>query len=64
MAILTAACFALGLGATLFLPVFDGITAHLMGIRMSANLIGAGGLVLTSGSARGGTVSQVSPVCS
>jgi hydrogenase-4 component B len=57
MAILTVACFALGLGATLFLPVFDGITAHLTGVRMSGDLIGAGGLVLTSGSMSGGSVS-------
>ncbi len=58
MALLTAACFALGLGATYFLPVFDGVTAQLLGTRISSDLIAAGnGLVLTSGSARGGTVS-------
>jgi hydrogenase-4 component B len=57
MAILTAACFALGLGATWFLPVFDGITSHLMGVSMSAQLTAANGFILTSGSLRGGTVS-------
>ena len=57
MAILAVACIALGLGATLILPAFDGITGSLLGIRISSNLITAGGLALTSGSVRGGTVS-------
>ncbi len=56
MVILTAACFALGLGATWFLPVFDGITSHLMGVIMSAQLTAGNGFILTSGSLRGGTV--------
>jgi hydrogenase-4 component B len=59
MAILSVACFALGLGATLFLPVFDGITASLMGVRMSGDLVGAGGLVLAAGSIRAGSVSPL-----
>jgi len=57
MALLATACVALGLGATLFLPVFDGITAQLFGMRVSGDLITAGGLALASGSTRGGTVS-------
>ncbi len=58
MGILAAVCVALGLGATWFLPVFDGITQRLLGVRMSGELVaGASGLVLTAGSARGGTVS-------
>jgi hydrogenase-4 component B len=57
MGLLAAVCVALGLGATWFLPVFDGITARLVGVRMSGELVAAGGWVLTSGSARGGTVS-------
>jgi hydrogenase-4 component B len=57
MAILTAACFALGLGATVFLPVFDGITGRLLGAPMSGDLIVASGLALGSGYPRGGTVS-------
>ncbi|MBZ5595594.1 MAG: hydrogenase 4 subunit B [Acidobacteriia bacterium] len=57
MGVLAAACVALGLGATWFLPVFDGITERLLGVRMSGELVAVKGLVLTSGSARGGTVS-------
>jgi hydrogenase-4 component B len=59
MAILAVACVALGLGATLFMPVFDGITAHLMGVSMSGDLTGAHGWVLTAGTMRGGTVSPL-----
>ena len=55
MAILAAACVALGLGATWFLPTFDGVTAQLLGTRLSADLVE--GFVLSSGSPRGGTVS-------
>ncbi len=58
MGILAALCVALGLGATWFLPAFDGITQRLLGVRMSADLVtGARGLVLTAGSTRGGSVS-------
>jgi hydrogenase-4 component B len=57
MGLLAAVCVALGLGATWFLPVFDGITERFMGVRMSAELAAAGGWALTSGSVRGGTVS-------
>jgi len=58
MGLLAAVCVALGLGATFFLPAFDGITQHLLGVRMSGELTAAAGrLVLTSGSVRGGTVS-------
>ena len=57
MAILAAACVALGLGATWFLPVFDGITGSLLGTRVSGDLVTAAGLALTSGSLHGGTVS-------
>jgi len=57
MVVLALACVVLGLGATLFLPVFDGITGSLLGTRISGDLIAAGGLALTSGSIRGGTVS-------
>jgi hydrogenase-4 component B len=53
MALLAVACVALGLGATLFLPVFDGITARLAGAEVSHDLISAGGLALSAGSARG-----------
>jgi hydrogenase-4 component B len=56
MAILAGACLALGLGATWFLPVFDPITEQLIGARVSANLVAAGGLALSAGT-NGGTVS-------
>src|SRR6266566_209023 len=59
MAALTAACFALGLGATAFLRVFDGITARLLNVRISADLIAGSGIALASGSPQGGTVSTV-----
>jgi hydrogenase-4 component B len=57
MAILAVICVALGLGATLFLPVFDGITVRLAGAQVSGGLITAGGLALRAGTGRGGTVS-------
>jgi hydrogenase-4 component B len=57
MAILAAICVALGLGATLFLPVFDGITVQLAGARVTGDLIAAHGLALSAGPPRGGTVS-------
>ena len=57
MGFLAALCVALGLGATWFLPAFDGITQRLLGVRMSGDLAAAGGLALTAGSARGGSVS-------
>jgi len=57
MAVLAAACLVLGLGATWFLPVFDPITEAALGVRMSAALTAGGGMVLSSGAARGGTVS-------
>ena len=57
MAVLTAACFALGLGVTWFLPVFDGVTASALGVRVSGDLIAGSGLAIASGAPRGGTVS-------
>ncbi|MBZ5584843.1 MAG: hydrogenase 4 subunit B [Acidobacteriia bacterium] len=59
MGILAAGCLALGLGATWFLPVFDTITAQTIGVKMGASLTAANGLVLTSGTFRGGAVSTV-----
>ena len=57
MGLLASACFALGLGVTLFLPVFDGITASLLGTRISGDLIAGAGIAIASGSPHGGTVS-------
>ncbi len=59
MGILAALCALLGLGATWFLPIFDSITAAALGVRLSATLTAANNLVLTAGTARGGTVSTV-----
>jgi hydrogenase-4 component B len=59
MGILAVLCAVLGLGATWFLPVFDSITAAALGVRPSAALTAANNLVLTAGTARGGTVSTV-----
>ncbi|MFB3776467.1 MAG: hydrogenase 4 subunit B [Bryobacteraceae bacterium] len=57
MGILAAACLALGLGASWFLPVFDPVTEQAMGVRMSGALIAGSGMAVAAGSARGGTVS-------
>jgi hydrogenase-4 component B len=57
MGILAAACFALGLGATAFLRVFDPLTAQAFGVRVSSALITGGGWALSSGAPNGGTVS-------
>ncbi|HWQ53447.1 MAG TPA: hydrogenase 4 subunit B [Bryobacteraceae bacterium] len=57
MAVLAAACVALGLGATWFVPVLDPITRQAFGVDVSQALITANGLVLSAGSTRGGTVS-------
>jgi hydrogenase-4 component B len=54
---LTMACLALGLGVSWFLPVFDSLTAQLLGQRVGANLIIAHGWVLSAGIRHGGTVS-------
>jgi len=57
MAILAVACVLLGLGATWFLPVFDPITNQTFGIPISGNLVAGGGLLLTAGAVRNGSVS-------
>ncbi len=59
MGILAALCALLGFGATWFLPIFDSITAAALGVRPSATLTAVNHLVLTVGTARGGTVSTV-----
>jgi hydrogenase-4 component B len=56
MGVLAVLCVALGLGATLWLPILDPLTNQLLGIKMSGNLVLAGGLALSSGSPKGGTV--------
>lgn len=57
MGILAAACVGLGLGATLFLPVFDPITHQAMGVRLSSALVASGGVAVFAGTPRGGAVS-------
>ena len=57
MAILAAACVALGLAAGWFLPVFDLITQQALGIRISALLVASNGFVLSAGTPRSGSVS-------
>jgi hydrogenase-4 component B len=54
---LTVACLGLGLGATWFLPVFDGMTEQLLGQRVGSNLVSRHGFVLSEGLRHGGTVS-------
>ncbi|MGO9229249.1 MAG: hydrogenase 4 subunit B [Bryobacteraceae bacterium] len=58
MGILAAGCVVLGLGATWFVRVFDPITQQAMGVRVSSALA-SNNLVLTAGTARGGTVSTI-----
>jgi len=57
MSCLTLACAGLGLGATWFLPAFNTITEQLLGQRVGSSLISAGGVVLSAGTPRSGTVS-------
>jgi hydrogenase-4 component B len=55
--LLTAACLALGLGATGFLRVFDSLTQQLLGQQVGTSLIVGNGLVLSAGVRHGGSVS-------
>jgi len=55
--ILTAVCVFLGLFPTQFLKLLDPVTQQLAGAQLSTRLSLAGGLVLSSGTATGGTVS-------
>ncbi|HEV2448106.1 MAG TPA: proton-conducting transporter membrane subunit, partial [Candidatus Sulfopaludibacter sp.] len=58
MGALAVACIGLGLGATTFLPCFDGITRFAFGAS-SGTLVAKNGLVLTSGSLATGSVSPL-----
>ncbi len=57
MGLLTAACVALGLGVTWFLPTFDAMTDQLLGQRVVGHLISENGFVLSAGVPHSGTVS-------
>jgi hydrogenase-4 component B len=59
MGLLAAACVFLGLFPTLFISVFDAVTAQLTGQQMAAKLSLDHALVLGSGQAFGGTVSTI-----
>jgi hydrogenase-4 component B len=52
MALLAAACFALGLGATWILPVFDPITQQALGGRPHQPFAGGHGIALQAGTRR------------
>ena len=56
MALLAAACFVLGLGATWVIPAFDPITQQALGVPVSPLLV-AHGIALQAGTAQSGTVS-------
>ncbi|HMC64896.1 MAG TPA: hydrogenase 4 subunit B [Gemmataceae bacterium] len=58
-AILTAACVFLGLFPTAFLKLFDPLTQQLTGQQISAQLSSANGLVLSTVTSTGGTVSTL-----
>jgi hydrogenase-4 component B len=59
MAALVVACFALSLGATWFVRIFDPITQQAVGIRASSALVMARGLALSPGTPHAGTISTV-----
>ena len=57
MAILAAACFVLGLGATWFIRIFDPLTTQAFGVEAGSALVAGGGWALSSGAPSGGTIS-------
>ena len=57
MAMLALACVLLGVGATWFLPTFDPITVRAFGVSASGDLVAGGGLLLTAGAVRNGSIS-------
>ena len=59
MALLAGACVALGLFPTQFARLLDPVTQQLTGQQISGQLSAANGLVLTSLTAKGGTVSTL-----
>ncbi|MCZ7638881.1 MAG: hydrogenase 4 subunit B [Verrucomicrobia bacterium] len=59
MALLAAACAVLGLFPALLLQWLDPVTQQLVGVSLSGQLTAAGGLVLASPGAQGGTVSPL-----
>jgi hydrogenase-4 component B len=57
--LLVAVCVVLGLFPGILLKLLDPLTHQLIGERLSQRLSLAGGLVLSSGAAQGGTVSTL-----
>ena len=57
MSILALCCFALGIGASWFLPLFNGITRQLVHAGAGPELTLANGFVISAGFARNGSVS-------
>lgn len=57
MLVLTIACAAFGLGASWFLPVFDGLTQQLVGASRSTDL--ANPFLVTAGALQRGTVAPI-----
>jgi hydrogenase-4 component B len=55
MGTLAVLCVALGLGATLWIPILDPLVNELVNTKVSGSLV-LGGVVLSSGSPNGGTV--------
>jgi hydrogenase-4 component B len=58
-ALLTTACVFLGLFPTVFLKLLDPVTQQLTGLKLSAQLSLANGLVLAGVDSQGGTVSTL-----
>jgi hydrogenase-4 component B len=54
MVILTAACFVFGIGASWFLPLFDGLSQQLAGATRSADI--SNSLLVTAGALQKGSV--------
>jgi hydrogenase-4 component B len=59
MAVLTAACVALGLFPTGFVRLMDPLTQQFIGQQLSASLAATGGFVLAAPGANAGTVSTL-----
>jgi hydrogenase-4 component B len=57
MSMLAAACLALGIGASWFLPIFDGMTRQLVGASAGPELTLANGFAISAGLAHSGSVS-------
>ncbi|WP_321474111.1 hydrogenase 4 subunit B [uncultured Paludibaculum sp.] len=57
MGVPAVGCLVLGLCSTWLLPALDSVTQQLLSVRPSSSLTAFGGLVLSSGTVHGGTIS-------